>query len=146
MAHIRKQIRDWYASNLKGSAEAGDRVYDQRTLPLAKQGVPAFIFSVQGERVRAADYEETQERLVTMRVTALVKDDSADGGDTLDAMGLFVEKVHSDNPKLGGLVTRYEYQGCNFSFVGEGERTLCILAMDFVLQVFTERADPETAI
>jgi hypothetical protein len=144
--HVRSQLRDWYAAHLVGSAEAGSRVYDQRALPLAKHGIPAFTFALQGERVNAMDFEETQERLFTMRVTAVVKDDSAAGGDTLDAMGLFVERVHSDDPTLGGLAKRYEYQGAEFSFAGDGEKTLCVMAMTFVVQVFTERADPTAAI
>jgi hypothetical protein len=146
MAHVRKQIRDWLAANLTGSASAGERVYDQRALPLAKQGVPALLFSIQGEQVSEQDFEHTQQRIETLRVMAVVKGDSASAGDTLDTLGVFVEGRFSSNPTLGGIVKRYEYQGADFAFAGDGEKTLCTMAMRFVLQLFTERADPETAI
>jgi hypothetical protein len=146
MAHVRKQIRDWLAANLTGSPIAGDRVYEQRTLPLAKQSVPALIFSLQGEQVAEQDFEHTQERIVTLRVTAVVKGDSSPAADTLDALGVFVEGKFSSDETLGGLATRYEYQGADFAFNSDGERTFCTMAMRFMLQLFTERDDPETAI
>jgi hypothetical protein len=146
MTHVRKQIRDWLMANLAGSAEAGSRVHDQRALPLAKDGVPALLFSIQSEQVSEQDFEHTQERIVTLRVTGVVKDDSSSGGDTLDALGVFVEGRFSSDPTLGGIVKRYEYQGADFAFAGDGEKTLCTMAMRFAVQIFTERSDPETAI
>jgi hypothetical protein len=105
-----------------------------------------LIFSVQGERVTAIDLSSRQQRIITVRITAVVKGDNATGSDTLDALGVFVEEKIAATPKLGGIVKYYEYLGSNFAFNSDGERTLCTLSMDFALTVFTRREDPETAI
>ena len=146
MAHVRKQLRDWLAANLVGSPQVGFRVEQRRSLPLAKDLQPTLLFEVSNEASADIDMDGNQQRVVGIRITACVKDDSADGEDTLDAMALFVEGVFSTNPTLGGLVQDYAYQATECSFVGNAERTLCTAVLTFAVTVFTARADPQTAL
>ncbi|TPK38699.1 hypothetical protein [Mesorhizobium sp. B2-5-3] len=146
MSHVRNQLRDWLAANLVGSPQAGSRVEQRRSLPLAKDLRPTFLFEVSNETSTDIDMDGHQQRVIGVRVTACVKDDSSDGEDTLDAMALFVEGVLSDDPTLGGIAQDYAYQATEFNFTGNAERTLCTAALTFAVTVFTARADPETAL
>ncbi|RWC47958.1 MAG: hypothetical protein EOS55_13920 [Mesorhizobium sp.] len=146
MAHVRKRLRDWLASNLVGSPHAGLRVEQRRSLPLAKDLKPTLLFEVSNEASTDIDMDGHQQRVVGVRITACVKDDSADGEDTLDALAVFVEGVFASNPTLGGLAQDYAYQTTECNFSGGAERTLCTAALTFAVTVFTARADPETAL
>lgn len=146
MAHVRKQLRDWLAANLVGSPQAASRVEQRRSLPLAKDLRPTFLFEVSNEAATDIDMDGHQQRVIGIRITACVKDDSADGEDTLDAMALFVEVVFSGDPTLGGIAQDYAYQATECSFTGNAERTLCTAVMTFAVTVFTGRGDPETAL
>lgn len=145
MAHVRKQVRDWLKAALKGSPEAGDRVEVRRALPLGKDFQPTLLLSIGAERVAEVATGGVQSRIVEVRVTACVKDDSEDGEDTLDALSVFVERVFANDPSLGGLALDYQYELTEFGFNGDGEKTLCTAAMTFGVMVETDRADPETA-
>jgi hypothetical protein len=146
MPHVRTQLREWLAANLVGSAQAGSRVEQRRSLPLSKDLQPTFLFEVSNEASIDIDMGGDQQRTVGVRITACVKDDSGDGEDTLDAMATFVEGVFSDDPTLGGIAQDYAYQATEFNFVGTAERTLCSAALTFAVTVFTARADPQTAL
>lgn len=145
MSHVRKQLRDWLKTNLVGSSEAEDRVHVRRSLPEPKNLQPTLQISVRGEQSRDLSMSGTQTREVSLRITALCKDDSEIGEDTLDALCIFVEKKLAADPTLGGIAQTYEYRATDFAFAGDGERTLCSAAMTFAAIVYTDRADPETA-
>lgn len=146
MSHIRQQLRDWLKANLAGSTEAGSRVLIRRQLPLQKALQPTLVVSVMAEKSNDISMDGLQQREVTIRVTACVKDDSEAGEDTLDALGVFVEGVFAENPTLGGIAQEYEYQGTEHAFAAEGEVTLCTAAMTFAVAVNSRRDDPETAL
>jgi hypothetical protein len=146
MAHVRKQIRDWVKANLVGSADAGSRVFLRRSLPLEKDLQPTLIASVQNERSTDISMDGSQERIVALRVTACAKGDAEETEDTLDRMAVFVETALADDPDMGGLIETYAYQGTEFSFAGDGERTLCTAALTFALTLYTKRDDPETSL
>lgn len=146
MAHIRKQLRDWMKVNLVGSPQAGNRVYVRRTLPLPKHLQPTLLIAIQNERSVDASMSGSQQRDVAVRITACAKGDAEATEDTLDALGVFVEKKFAAAPDLGGLASTYEYQTTEFEFSGGGEDTLCTAAFTFTVTLFTNRSDPETSL
>jgi len=146
MAHVRKQIRAWLKANLTGSAEAGNRVFMRRTLPLEKNLQPSLIVAVQNERSADASMGGTQQRVVEVRITACAKGDSEATEDTLDALGVFVEGKFAADPTLGGLAETYEYQATEFAFSGDAERSFCTAAFTFAVTLFTARGNPETSL
>lgn len=146
MAHVRTQIRTWLGSHLAGSPDAGSRVFERRSLPLEKNLSPALIYSVQNELSSDVSMDGTQERNVSIRVTACAKGDAAETENILDRLALFVEAVFADAGDMGGLIATYAYQSTEFSFAGDGEKSLCTAALTFALMLHTKRDDPETAL
>ncbi len=146
MTHVRTQVRAWLQNGLAGSVDAGSRVFQRRALPLPKDLLPTLIFSVQNERSTDVAMGGTQERRLTVRVTACAKGDANSTEDILDRMALFVENVFSANPTMAGLIKDYTYQSAEYAFVGEAEKTLCTLALTFVLTLYTVNTDPQTSI
>ena len=137
----RVEIRDWLLANLVGSMDAGARVLARKALPLAKELAPTFIFSIQNQRSTDISMSGTQLRVDLLRVTACVKGAADETEDTLDRMGMWVEDVLGINPRMGGLIATYEYQGTEFSHAGEGEKTLSTAAFSFALTYYSDRAE-----
>lgn len=146
MAHIRTQIRDRVKTLLTGSADAGNRVENRRTLPLPKGMAPTFIYSIQNERSADVSMDGTQERVADLRVTACAKGDAETTEDILDRMALWTEQQFAGDPRLGGLIDTYAYQSTEFSFAGDGEQTLCTAGITFALTYYAKRGNPETAL
>lgn len=146
MTHVRTQVRAWLSSHLVGSPDAGARVFARRALPLEKNLSPTLIYSVQNERSADVSMDGTQERVLDVRVTACAKGDADDTEDVLDRLALFVEEVFAGAADMGGLIATYAYQSTEFSFAGEGEKTLCTAALTFALTLYTNRDDPETSL
>lgn len=146
MTHIRTQIRGRVKTRLSGSPDAGARVLGRRSLPLPRELAPTFIFAFQNERSTDVSMDGTQERVAELRVTACVKGDAEATEDVLDRMGLYAEQRFSADPTLGGLIETYAYQSAEFSFVGEGDQTLCTAAYTFALTYYAKRGDPQTSL
>lgn len=146
MAHIRKQIRDYLKIALSSSDIAGRRVYVQRSIPLEKDSEACILISPQTERSADASMSGTQERVYSLRITAVVKSGDEVAQDTLDALGMFVERVFATDPTLGGLVQTYEYQAAEWSGDGGGEWPFCTTAMTFAVTYYTDRSNPEISL
>ena len=145
MAHVRKQVRDWLKAHLVGSAEAEDRVEVRRALPTEKNLRPTLLIAVQNEQSQDDGQGGSQQRAIAVRITAVAKGDAEATEDTLDALGVFVERQIAADPTLGGIAATFEYQSTEFAFASEAERTLCAAALTFVILVYTDRIDPEHA-
>lgn len=146
MAHVRKQVRDWFKTNLVGSDDAGSRVEVRRTLPLADDFQPTWLVSIVDEVSEDISNDGTQRRTIRVKATAVVKGDSEAGEDTLDALGVYAEHAVAADPTLGGAASTCEYEGAELDFTGDGERTLCTASFTFAATVLTARNNVETAL
>lgn len=146
MTHVRTQIRAWLKTNLAGSADAGNRVFIRRSLPLEKDMQPTLIVAFHNERSTDITTDGTQERAPEIRITACAKGDAETTEDVLDRLGLFVEHTLAANPTFGGLVSTYEYQSTEFAFASDGDRTFCTAAFTFTAAYFTNRGDAENSL
>lgn len=146
MPHVRTQLRKWLKAKLKGSAEAGDRVLVQRTLPLPKDLKPTFLLWLSDETSEDATQGGKQMRRSIARVVACAKGDSEAIADLLDNMAIWAERVFADDPQLGGLAFDSMYRGARLEQRGEAEQPVSGLALEFEIAVMTRRDDPATAL
>jgi len=106
--HIRRQIREAFATQVTGLATSGARVYQSRIRNMAAEDLPGLKIYTEQESIEdnaGTTYQsnpDLQHRTILLRCEAMIKA-TADVDDKLDLMCQEVEIAIAANPTLGGL-------------------------------------------
>lgn len=146
MAHVRTQIRAAAKSLLLGSAEAGSRVFDSRTRPLAKGEGPSIFLYAANEVVDIGAQGVQQQRVLTLRIDCIAKDQDGEAQDVLDAICVHVERQIMTSQTFGGLALSTALRSTDFLSSGQGETPFAVASLAFLVTYFTSEDDPETAL
>lgn len=147
MSHVRKQIRDYFETQLTGLTTTGSDVYASRVYSLTNAKLPAVLIYTQTESAQeqAFSSKRIQTRVLEVICEGYVRAlDTYD--DLLDTIAVEIEEAILDAPELGGLAVNTELTGTEVAFSGDGEQPVGTVRLTFAVQYRTESGSPETAI
>lgn len=149
--HLRKQIRAAVvASGVLGNlTTTGTRVLQGRTTPLAADAQPTLLVDLGEEQIEtSAIGASARARMLKRELELIVRGavKAASGYlDTLDAIALEVETAIANNSTLGGLAKTIRPAGMDTPELdGQGEKTVAILNMRFIVEYYTTQNAPQT--
>ena len=147
MSHVRKQIRDYFESQLADLPSIGGNIYESRIYPLVQARLPALIVYTTNESVEEVSFgtKRAQERSVTVTVEGYVRA-LANFDDALDQIAVEVEEAVLDDPSLGGIAINTTLVDTNSQYSGEGEQPVGTIVLSFEVIYRTQSGTPETAI
>jgi len=147
MAHVRKQIREYFASQLTGLTTTGANVFESRVYPMQNAKLPALLIYSTSETSEEAAFSKKriQDRTVSIQVEGFVRTVS-NFDDTLDLIAEEVEIALLDDPTLGGLATLTDLVQTEATYTGDGEQPVGTIILTFEVHYRTETGVPGTAI
>lgn len=152
MAHVDQQVRDEVASRIT-ALSAFDRVATNIGDDLRDGDLPAAVVQTPGDTTEDASKgwagAEPLEKRTIRLVVVLVADAGMDTvDDTLSALRAQVEAAVASDGTLDGIAKEVEHVSADLD-VGtteDGERWYAFLALEWEVEVWTHRGDPETAV
>lgn len=147
MSHVRKQIRDYFASQLSGETAAGTRVFASRIYPIATDKLPAVLVYASTEESEETAFSKSrvQDRTVGVVVEGYVKAKTT-FDDDLDNLARQVEETILDDPSLGGLAKDTTLATTEAEYSGDGETPVGTIRLTFQVNYRTVTGTPGTAI
>jgi hypothetical protein len=150
--HIRRQIREAFATQVTGLVTSGARVYQSRVRNLADTDLPALRIYTEQEEIAdnlGTTYQsnpDLQNRIITLRCEALAKANT-ELDDTLDLMCKEVEIAIAANPTLGGLAKiQCWLLSTNISMEDGLEKPVGIATMTWKLVTLTMSNAPDVVV
>lgn len=149
MSHIRRQLREAFATLVTGLATTGANVFQSRIQNLAESDLPALRIYTEQEGVQDDDILAVpylQHREITLRCEAVAKA-SANLDDTLDQICLEVEKAVSTNSTLGGLARLHcSLTGTQIQFDNSSDLNAGMATMSWKVTALTMSNAPDVAV
>ena len=152
MAHVNTQVREVFASRL--AAVAGmTSVFSNRGADILDGHMPAAVIATERDEVveDSGGYSggpALEKREVDVAVTLVISGTDTDTiDDDVDGFRAKCEAAIAADADLGGLAFNVFHTGAELEMGTdeEGERWYAFLTMTWMVQVWTERGDPETA-
>ena len=146
MTHIRSQIRAAAKAALVGGTVPATSIFTGRAHPVDEKKLPAWRVFIPGEASQPLEIGSPRE---VGRVERLVLEGFAAGteaDDDLDALAVEAEVRLSADLTLGGLAKDIHLVSTEFTFSGEGRKTMGLMALSFDVTAHTLDTDPETAL
>lgn len=146
MAHVRKQIRDYFATALaSGVPLVSRRVFPTRIFPLDGDKLPCIAVYAVGE----ASGFQTMGRLTLMRdlsvsVEAYIKARNT-FDDDVDAIAVQIEQAIAADTTLGGVAKYAVLASTEIEFSPEAERPVGVARLTFTVRYVTSIEDASTA-
>ena len=143
--HVRRQIREAVTAALMGGT-AGANVFAARTLPLARDLLPALLVATDEERVDVASIHSPQllERRLTVTVRGVAKA-ANDVDDVLDALLKDTETALAGNT-LGGLCKGLYLTSVSVQLDGSTDADVGIVEAAFSADFFTAGNAPDVSL
>lgn len=147
MAHLRKQIREYFGTQLTGLTTTGSNVFQSRVYPMQAAKLPALLIYTTSESSSETAFSNrrTQDRRVSVDVEGFVRA-IANFDDKLDLIAEEVETALLDDPTLGGLAINTELTSTEAQYSGEGEQPVGTIRLTFEVQYRTATGTPGTAV
>lgn len=147
MAHVRRQIREYFGSHLTGLTTTGANVFESRIYPMQSAKLPAILIFTTSESSEEVAFSKkrVQERVLDVNVEGYVRATST-LDDKLDLIASEVETVILDDPTLGGLAINTVLTGTEAEYSGDAEQPVGTIRLTFQVQYRTETGTPDSAI
>jgi len=149
--HIRRQVRDAFATLVTGLTTTGANVFVNRVDPVATGDLPALLIATPSEQVEKASIGMPNpfvRRALTLTVTAMARASST-VWNTLDLICQEVEEavfLDETTATLGGLCKDTALVATEISISGEGDRMVGIAAMQFEILIHAREGIPDAAV
>ncbi len=150
MSHVRKQIRDQFASILAaGVTLVSSRVYATRVYPLTQAKLPAITVTANSESSELMTMAATMggkslDR--TVEITVSIYENATSALDSaLDAIAVQVEEAIAADFTLGGIAKHSVLTSTSIGFSGETEQPVGVATLTFSVRYVTSLTDVETA-
>ena len=151
MTHVRRQVREAFATQVTGLATTGARVYVNNVDPLSTGELPALLIRVDNESIERQSIGAPNvyvRRILTLMVTACARASSA-VWDTLDAICAEVEVAALGTVAamtLGGLAVDTTLVATEIRINGEGDRLVGTADMQFQILINAREGIPDAVI
>lgn len=147
MAHIRKQIREYFGTQLTGLTTTGANVFESRVYPMQSAKLPALLIYTTSEASEESSFSKKRvmDRTVNVQVEGFVRT-IANFDDTLDLIAEEVEIALLDDPTLGGLAINTVLASTEATYSGDSEQPVGTIILTFEVHYRTETGVPGTAI
>jgi hypothetical protein len=149
--HVRRQVREAFATQVTGLATTGARVYVNNVDPLSAGELPALLIRVDNETIERQSIGAPNvyvRRVLTLIVTACARASSA-VWDSLDAICAEVEVAALGTVAamtLGGLAVDTTLVATEIRINGEGDRLVGTADMQFQILVNAREGIPDAVI
>ena len=146
MAHVRKQIRDYFASALtSGVALVNRRVFPTRIFPLDGDNLPCLaVYAVSEVSGLQTMGQKTLTRDVSVSVEAYIKARNT-FDDDIDAIAVQIEQAIAADTTLGGVAKDAVLASTEIEFSPEAERPVGVARLTFTVRYVTSIEDASTA-
>jgi len=147
MAHVRRQIREYFGSYLTGLTTTGSNVFESRVYPMQSAKLPAILIYTTSEASEEVAFSKKrmQERLLDVQVEGYIR--AITGfDDKLDLIASEVETAILADPTLGGLAVNTVLSGTEAEYSGDAEQPVGTIRLTFQVQYRTETGYPDSAI
>lgn len=147
MAHVRKQIRDYFLTQLTGLDTTGSNAFASRIYTLDNAKLPALIVYTNSESSNDTSFgfKKVQERRLEVVVEAYVRALTT-FDDDIDQICEEVEEAILDAPQLGGLAILTELQSTEANYSGEAEQPIATVRLSFEVTYRTEVGTPTVTV
>lgn len=147
MAHVRKQIREYFGTQLTGLTTTGANVFESRVYPMQSAKLPALLIYTTSEASEESSFSKnrTMDRTINVQVEGFVRTIS-NFDDTLDLIAEEVEVALLDDPTLGGLAINTVLTGTEATYSGDSEQPVGTIILTFEVHYRTQTGVPGTAI
>ena len=147
MSHVRKQLRDAYATALTGLTTTGSNVFKGRYYSLQSAKLPALCVYTGSEaaEINVMGSSRGSDRLVSVTIEGYVKSSNV-VEDTLDQIAVEVEEAIAADVTLGGIAKDTTYAGFELDANADPEQTVAVMRINFVTRYRVAEDDVETAI
>lgn len=147
MAHIRKQIREYFGTQLTGLTTTGANVFESRVYPMQSAKLPALLIYTTSEASEESSFSKKRvmDRTVNVQVEGFVRTIS-NFDDQLDLIAEEVEIALLDDPTLGGLAINTVLASTEATYSGDSEQPVGTIILTFEVHYRTETGVPGTAI
>ena len=131
MAHPRSTIRKKFVSLLSGETDAGTRVHDSRTQPVAT--LPAIrVYAREDSFIEWRSLGSSAHRMVSVAVECLVSgNNEADTTDACDTLCRQVEQTLDDYPDVDGTALLRVYNSTDFDTNGDVDPPVIVGTVTF---------------
>lgn len=146
MAHVRKQIRDAFATLLTGLTTTGSNVFVAPTEPIPMDNTPALEITTPDDARESASnpVPRTFERTLSIQVMGHTY--QANPVDLLDTIAVEVETAVASNVTLGGLCQLLILNTTEIVITGESATPTGYITMNFTCKYVHKENTPEVAI
>lgn len=147
MTHAREQIRDAVKAAVTGLPSTGNRVFASRVHPINDNELPCLLVFTRMESSAplTIGFPRRMERTLAVLVEGYVKMTTG-YDDKLDMIASEVEEAVQNDSSLSALVKDMFFAGCEIKLVGEAEKPVALISMEFTARYHTRENDPETII
>jgi hypothetical protein len=147
MSHVRKQIRDAYATALTGLTTTGANVFKGRYYQLQNAKLPALLIYTSSEaaEINVMGSSRGSDRLISVTVEGYAKS-SGVVEDTLDQIAVEVEEAIAADVTFSGIAKDTTYTGFELDASADPEQTVAAMRITFVTRYRVAEDDVETAI
>jgi hypothetical protein len=147
MAHIRKQIREYFGTQLTGLTTTGANVFESRVYPMQSAKLPALLIYTTSESSEESAFSKKRvmDRTVNVQVEGFVRT-ITNFDDTLDLIAEEVEVALLDDPTLGGLAINTVLTSTEATYSGDSEQPVGTIILTFEVHYRTETGVPGIAI
>lgn len=141
---LKRQIRIYIQSLLKGKTAAKDRVFINRAVPTQEEELPVILIYSTAESIRR--FNEAPKdylRTMTLKIEVIAqgsKDDDLDG--ILEGFGDKVEALMELDETLGDLVSHLELTATEYQADSEATNSVGLLALTYSIIFVTEAMQP----
>lgn len=150
--HVRRQIREAFATRVTGLTTTGARVFQSRVFNLDAADLPALKIYTEVEDIQDQEgisypsQPDLQHRTILLRCEAVAKA-NADMDDTLDLMCSEVETAVSVDPALGGLAKiKCNLISTDIGLDGSTDKVVGRAVMSWRVVVLTMSNAPDVAL
>ena len=146
MSHVRKQIRDYFASALtSGVPLVSRRVFPTRIFPLDGDKLPCLaVYAVSEVSGLQTMGRKTLMRDVSVSVEAYIKARNT-FDDDVDAIAVQIEQAIAADTTLGGAAKEAILASTEIEFSPEAERPVGVARLTFTVRYVTSIEDASTA-
>jgi hypothetical protein len=146
MAHIRKQIRDAFASAVTGLTTTGANVFIASTEPTAVANLPALIINTPDDDREGSSGPppRTHQRVLTIQVIGQAL--QADSLNVLDTIAAEVETAVAADITLGGICKDLLLNSTEIALTGESAQPSGTIIMQFEAKYHHKENTPEVPI
>lgn len=141
MTHVRQQIREAVANKLDAASEITAPVYKSRVHSLADVKLPAVLVYTTEESSERLSMDPELARECTLQIVAAVKN-TGNFDDEADELSAQIERAMFSDRLLGGLAKELVLESTEIELVGDGDKPVGAVTLEYTVAYVTAISDP----